>query len=360
MDVDTPPPEHDPAATSDAGGGAGITCWAEEVEQINSTHDSEEILRSLCRSYGIREEQYRPFCAKNGWGPCKAIPNAVCVYEGTLEAGVRFPLRDFYSEYLRHCAIAPSQLAPNSWRFLLYALGGTLQGWYYVVSFSRNRRLFKSNGNLPANDREWKKKFFFLESLSPGLPWRCPEKWGTPGPDYFARRELTDAAKAAVTRLESEKKEGISLMELLDKPQDSLPIVPSPLQTPVEAEASAGAAALTHPPKRKYKALSAITPPEQLDMDAESSPPPPDFIASESPPRAHGGEHSASQMLAGALTAIQRTEKELCNAKHELREEKAKHAEELRAAKADVAWIKSELGAAKADHMAAVLEMIIS
>ncbi|OEL23345.1 hypothetical protein BAE44_0015630 [Dichanthelium oligosanthes] len=117
MELDVPPPEEDSAATSDAGGGAAIPCWAEKVEATKSTHDREEILRSLCRRYRIREEEYRPFCAKEGWGPCKTMPegsNAVCVYEDMLEAGVRFPLHDFYAEYLRHYSIAPSQLTPNA------------------------------------------------------------------------------------------------------------------------------------------------------------------------------------------------------------------------------------------------------
>ena len=35
-----------------------------------------------------------------------------------LEAGVRFPLHELYNKILKHFNLAPSQLTPNSWRYL--------------------------------------------------------------------------------------------------------------------------------------------------------------------------------------------------------------------------------------------------
>uniref|UniRef100_K4AIX0 Transposase (putative) gypsy type domain-containing protein n=1 Tax=Setaria italica TaxID=4555 RepID=K4AIX0_SETIT len=353
MEVDAPSPEpHDPAATSDAGGGAGIPCWAEEVGGMKSSHDSEEMLLSLCRNYGVGED-YKPLLAKDGWVPWKTMPegsNIICVFDSMLEVGVQFPLHDFYVNYLRHYSIAPSQLTPNAWRYLVgfvqlcdgvgvpptvavfqhyFNFKMCPNGWYYIVA-SPSRRLFKPDARLPSNEG-WKKKFFFLESLSSGLPWRCPEKWGTPEPASFADPELTDAEKKAIERLESEKEKwNVSLMELLHK-----------------AEPNADAAASMPPPKKKFRSLGAITspPPEQLAIATESSPPP-DLVTPERPSHGDGGEHySASRILMDAYKAVQRTEEELHNAKDELRKERAKHA-------AHAARMEEALGAAKAEHTA--------
>jgi len=116
------------------------------------------------------------------------------------------------------------------------------------------RRLFKSDSkSLPLNDG-WKKRFFFLESRSADMPWRCPQKWGTPNKGAYGDPELTAASSAAINKLEAEKeKRDISVMELLYKSQyrDSFPVLPTP-QAQVKVEASdEGAVANTTPLKRK-------------------------------------------------------------------------------------------------------------
>jgi len=98
-----------------------LPCWAEEVEKMKSEHNCEETLVSMCRNYGIPEEDYKPLCAQDDWGPCAPPPevsNALCVFECMLQAGVRFPLHELYNKILKHFNLAPSQLTPNSWRYL--------------------------------------------------------------------------------------------------------------------------------------------------------------------------------------------------------------------------------------------------
>ena len=111
------------AASSDTGGAVtdNLPCWMEEVEKMKSKHNCEETLVSMCRNYDIHEEDYKPLCAQDGWGPCALPPegsNALCVFESMLEAGVRFPLHELYNKILKHFNLAPSQLTPNSWRYL--------------------------------------------------------------------------------------------------------------------------------------------------------------------------------------------------------------------------------------------------
>jgi hypothetical protein len=350
MEVDAPQPEqHDPAATSDAGGGGRIPCGAEEVGGMNFSHDdTEEMLLSFCRKYGVGED-YRPLLAEDGWEPWKTMPEGskiICVFDSMLKAGVQFPLHDLYVDYLLHHGIAPSQLTPNAWRYLVGFVklcnvvgvpptvavfqhyfsfkmcpNNSGERWYYIVP-SPSRRLFKPDANLPSNDG-WKKRFFFLKSTS--APWRCPEKWGTPKPASFTDPELTDAEKKATERLESWKEKNVSLMELLH-----------------DAEPDADDAASMPPPKKKYKSLGAIAMESSLPRDLV----PPERLSH----HGDGGEHySASRILMDAFKAVQKTEEELENAKNKLLE-RVKYA-------AEIAQMKEALGAAKDEHTADVAQL---
>jgi hypothetical protein len=348
---------HDPAATSDAAAmaaGGGVPCCEEEVGGMNLPLDSsgEEMLRN----YGVGEE-FKPLLAEDGWEPW-TLPegsNIMCVFESMLVAGVQLPLHDFYVDYLHHYSIAPGQLTPNAWRYLvgfvklcddvrvpqtvpvfqyyfsINICSNSGKRWYCKIVPSSSRRLFKPDA-LPCNEG-WKKRFFFLKST---VPWRCPEKWGTPKPDSFADPELTDAEKKAIEKLEAWKERNVSVMELLRNADDDAASMP--------------------PPKKKLRSLSVMisSPSEQLTIAKESS--------------GNGNEHfSASRILMdaskavqriekelqnvskavqrtekelqNASKAVQRSEKELQNAKDELRQERTKHA-------ADVAQMEEALGAA--------------
>uniref|UniRef100_A0A8R7QVL3 Transposase (putative) gypsy type domain-containing protein n=1 Tax=Triticum urartu TaxID=4572 RepID=A0A8R7QVL3_TRIUA len=49
---------------------------------------------------------------------CAPPDGAVGVYADALEAGMHFPLHDFFREVLRHFGLAPSQFMPNEWRIM--------------------------------------------------------------------------------------------------------------------------------------------------------------------------------------------------------------------------------------------------
>jgi hypothetical protein len=190
-------------ATSPCFHGGGGDSWT-AAEKIRSTLTNEAELRKKCANTYKLAKEYTVLCARD-WEPCRPpaeYPNAVCIYESMLDAGIRLPLHEFYAMVLRHYSLAPSQLCLNAWRFLagfvllcdgagvapakavfrnffkLYAHGGDQQGRYYFAPYSKKRHLFKSvSGSLPSNDG-WKRKFFFLDSGPAGVPWRCPQEVG--------------------------------------------------------------------------------------------------------------------------------------------------------------------------------------
>ncbi|RLN34926.1 hypothetical protein C2845_PM03G32810 [Panicum miliaceum] len=99
---------------SDAAGAA--SSWP-AAEAITSTLTSEGTLRDLLDRYGVPREFKPVWCASNqGWTACTPPPpgsNAISLYTAALDAGLRFPLHDFYGKILRHYGLAPSQLAPE-------------------------------------------------------------------------------------------------------------------------------------------------------------------------------------------------------------------------------------------------------
>jgi hypothetical protein len=337
-------------ATSPCFHGGGGDSWT-AAEKIRSTLTNEAELRKKCANTYKLAKEYTVLCARD-WEPCRPpaeYPNAVCIYESMLDAGIRLPLHEFYAMVLRHYSLAPSQLCPNAWRFLagfvllcdgagvapakavfrhffkLYAHGGDQQGWYYFAPYSKKRHLFKSvSGSLPSNDG-WKRKFFFLDSGPAGVPWRCPKKWGTPSAAACGDPVLAEDALAVVSKMEEEAKmDDVELMDLLyeSRSQRSLPVLRPP---PVKAEATNAGAEFSSPPTRKRKSLAGFfvtPPPPQQTADAGTSSPPP-----------ARGELSATQLV---CQLMQKTEADLSQTKEELQEAREQHA-------ADVARLKLEL-----------------
>ncbi|TVU31822.1 hypothetical protein EJB05_23523, partial [Eragrostis curvula] len=362
-------------ATSLCFKGGGADLWT-AAEKTRSTLTSEVDLRRKCANYNLPAE-YTVLCA-NDWPPCRAPEegsNTVCIYESMLEAGIRFPLHEFYTRILRHCNLAPSQLCPNAWRYLagfvllcknakveptkacfryffkLCAHGGEQQGWYYFVPYSKKRVLFKSVGSsLPSNDG-WKKRFFFIDLGSADQPWWCPKKWGTPSDTAYGKKvkptddkreaiskkvKLTDDTREAISKLEEEAKKYFGLNGLLCESQNQHNL--SALPPPVKQEAtSAGSDEFrSSPATRKRKSLRDIlaTPPQEMVVIPGTSSPP--------------DRKLSSTRLVYQL--MQKTEKDLSQTKELLREVSEEHAVE-------VAHIKEELGAAKAEHAAEVAHL---
>ncbi|CAN6227284.1 unnamed protein product [Urochloa humidicola] len=274
-------------------GGAAASSWP--AEQLRSELVREDELQSLCKcdySYAV-PRKYTPGRAGD-LGPCSPPPpgsNAICVYAAAFEAGVRFPLHEFYVSLLQHYNLAPSQLTPNAWSYMadfvrlcedagvvpmvsvfryfsIYGHSGDSLGWYHfspcaVTPYPDRRRLFA--GLLPARHK-WRLRFFFLEP-PPETPWPFPTRWGKPRRAAVRRTALetmsSDARMAAfvlLKKVESEKlgaaSTGINIGRVVFHTDRSLPVAP------VKAEARAApAAGDSGDVARKRKSPAAATTP---------------------------------------------------------------------------------------------------
>ncbi|KZV52184.1 hypothetical protein F511_07139 [Dorcoceras hygrometricum] len=116
-------------------------------------------------------------------------------YINQLEMGLRFPLPRFIASLCQHMKISPSQLAPNSYSFLL-ALGVLLRYHnlplvpYVLMQLVQVKRLglrkfYLSHkgdhtfikGN-PSSQKGWMSRFFFVKWVGKKRdPWKCEMHW---------------------------------------------------------------------------------------------------------------------------------------------------------------------------------------
>ncbi|RRT33853.1 hypothetical protein B296_00044194 [Ensete ventricosum] len=125
---------------------------------------------SIPAEYGLHVPQpgQRPFSSD--------VPD-MCILVDALEVGLRFSLHPLIEECLRWWRISPSQVAPNSWRYLVVFLGecrgaGIIptrdlfmacfrlcknRGGYYLIA----RVGFRVSG-APSNNKGWKSHYLFV------------------------------------------------------------------------------------------------------------------------------------------------------------------------------------------------------
>ncbi|KAL6653152.1 hypothetical protein ACP70R_012077 [Stipagrostis hirtigluma subsp. patula] len=292
--------------------------------------DAEKIATKLTRQGALRllrekhdiPGYYTPALA-NAWPASRTppdLPNAICVYTEALDAGMRLPLHDFYAALLRHYRLAPSQLAPKSWRYMaafvllcedvgvepvpsvfrhffsIRVRKRDSLGWhhfkpYALLLFSgERRRLF--TGRVPRAAADWKSKFFFLQA-PPATPWPCPIWWGKPSRASVRKPVLTSVDdRTAIRKLQDRAgKTGIDVMEFLPgrrPPVGPTPPALAPLQAAVKTEVDGCGSA----PTRKRK--SQDPPPQQSD----AAPPgfelarQPSDVAASAPPGFELARHS--------------------------------------------------------------------
>ncbi|KZV27789.1 hypothetical protein F511_37280 [Dorcoceras hygrometricum] len=116
-------------------------------------------------------------------------------YINQLEMGLRFPLLRFIAELCQHIKISPSQLAPNSYSFLLslaillryhnhplvpYVLMQLIKikqlgpGKFYL-SHKGDHAFIKGN---PSSHKGWMSRFFFVKRVDRKRdPWKCDMSW---------------------------------------------------------------------------------------------------------------------------------------------------------------------------------------
>ncbi|RRT61166.1 hypothetical protein B296_00005508 [Ensete ventricosum] len=112
-----------------------------------------------------------------GQRPYSSDALGMCITVDALEAGLRFPLHLLIEECLRWWRISPSQVAPNSWRYLVVFLGER-RGARIIPTrdlFMAYFRLCKSRGGYyltarvsfrvseaPSNNKGWKSRYLFV------------------------------------------------------------------------------------------------------------------------------------------------------------------------------------------------------
>ena len=138
---------------------------------------------------------------------CLPCPKGFYFYQASLEAGCRLPFPPLVREVLRFYNLAPGQLAPNAWRYLLgcailwgdvfkgkvplsldvfahmFRLKGSPsgQGWWYFTKRPNIPELL----TVPHSNKEWRDRFFYVEvenpsEFHPGSAYNIHLVWGTP------------------------------------------------------------------------------------------------------------------------------------------------------------------------------------
>jgi hypothetical protein len=203
----------------DGGGGGGSSPSWPAVERIASSYRSQKSLDALCGKHGIDTKQFAPVLAGDRRACSPPPAGAVCVYADALVAGMRVPLQPFFSEVLSHFGLAPSQLAPNSWRIMAAFAALSRSAGEHSPSVAVFRHFFelrvaKVKGlyyfagkketavalftGLPDSIKGWKEGFFFLRSTA---PWPCPVLWGESTQKSTAAPMLTSEQKGVVEKL---------------------------------------------------------------------------------------------------------------------------------------------------------------
>ncbi|RZR91344.1 hypothetical protein BHM03_00019442, partial [Ensete ventricosum] len=152
-----------------------------DLEVMKVDHDldttvTEGSLAAIRERYSIPTE-YRLHVSQPGQHPYISDTPDMCVSVDALEADLRFPLHPLIEECLRWWRISPTQLAPNSWRYLVEFLG-ECRGAEIILTrdlFMAYFRLYKSRGGYyltaqvgfrvsgaPSNNKGWKSRYFFV------------------------------------------------------------------------------------------------------------------------------------------------------------------------------------------------------
>ncbi|KAJ8510679.1 hypothetical protein OPV22_001113 [Ensete ventricosum] len=181
-----------------------------------SDHDfdtavTEGSLAAIREQYSIPTE-YGLHVPQPGQRPYSLDAPDVCISVDALEVGLRFPLHPLIEECLRWWRVSPSQVAPNSWRYLVVFLGESRGAGIIPTRnlFMACFRLCKSRGGhylttrvgfrvsgVPSSNKGWKSRYLYVS----GPVWGFRLDWSAHpignAPPYLSEEEtiLVDRLK---------------------------------------------------------------------------------------------------------------------------------------------------------------------
>ncbi|KAJ8510847.1 hypothetical protein OPV22_001281 [Ensete ventricosum] len=164
---------------------------------------TEVSLAAIRARYSIPAE-YGLYIPEPGQRPYSLDVPGMCISVDALEAGLRFPLHPLIEECLKRWRISPSQVAPNSWRYLVVFLG-ECRGAGIIPTrdlFMTCFRLCKSRGGYyltarvgfrvsgaPSSNKGWKSRYLYVS----GLGWGFGFSWSAHpignAPPYLSEEE---------------------------------------------------------------------------------------------------------------------------------------------------------------------------
>ncbi|KAJ8512379.1 hypothetical protein OPV22_002813 [Ensete ventricosum] len=179
-----------------------------DLEVMMSHHDldsavTEGSLAVIRARYSIPAE-YGLYVPELGQRPYSLDVPGMCISVDALEAGLRFPLHPLIEECLKRWRVSPSQVAPNSWRYLVVFLG-ECRGAGIIPTrdlFMACFRLCKSRGGYyltarvgfrvigaPSSNKGWKSRYLYVS----GLGWGFGFSWSAHpignAPPYLSEEE---------------------------------------------------------------------------------------------------------------------------------------------------------------------------
>ncbi|RZR72986.1 hypothetical protein BHM03_00018994 [Ensete ventricosum] len=179
-----------------------------DLEVMKSDHDldttvTEGSLAVIRERYSIPVE-YELHVPQPGQRPYSLDALGMCISVDALKAGLWFPLHPLIEEYLRWWRISPSQVSPNSWRYLVVFLGecrgaGIIptrdlfmacfrlcksRGGYYLIA----RVGFRVSG-APSNNKCWKSRYLYVSGPVWGLGSTGRHTRSTTPPRTYPRRK---------------------------------------------------------------------------------------------------------------------------------------------------------------------------
>ncbi|CAM0913028.1 unnamed protein product [Alopecurus aequalis] len=192
-------------------------------EDFASFLRTQDKVDAICKEHGVPKE-FTALLAGDLRANSTPPPGAICVCARALEAGMRVPLQGFFCQALAHFGIAPAQLTPNGWRFVVGFLGlcrsagvppslavfqhffdlcsinkREKKGWYYFRSRDSSGLRFMGLPNPNSIFfKYWKHEFFFLSLPD---PWPCPVEWGEPPKSSLKNAVLTGEEKKSAAKL---------------------------------------------------------------------------------------------------------------------------------------------------------------